>query len=283
VQTLRRRSLRRQGWPISRGNRLWRVERRQTKVSRDSSRGWKAAVTHGPGFRLADRRTRRDKCKGDFERATSSSSSSSSSKQPAAACIMQAVGNGRTRNVCRMNVLVTPAPPLHRGVNLMRPAQKGWEPTNEWPNERCAAGLRDFPEEISKHRRRRYRYGKRSIRRAYTRLLALLDRQMRTVKRLKYSDNVTRTYISLNSEAFPVDFKNKLQYDIVLIFISRDRWSHNIRISRNQEIKIIRNVKFYRIWIEIHNGAICLLTRYGVCKMFRSHPHQRKGWSFMSC
>lgn len=132
--------------------------------------------------------------------SSSPSSSTSSSKQRAAACIMQAVGNGRTRRLS--HECPVRSRPCCIGVNLMRPAQKERETANEWPNERCAAGLRDFPEEISRLRRRRYRYGTRSILRAYTRLLAFLNRQTRAVKRLKYCDNVTRTYTCLSTRKF---------------------------------------------------------------------------------
>lgn len=108
-------------------------------------------------------------------------------QQPTAACIMQVVGNGRTRNVCRADAA--------SGVNLMRPAQKEREPSNEWPNERCTSGLRDFPEEISKYRRpgRAPIWTDRFALGLLVRSIALSD--PRRVKSLKYCDNVTRACV----------------------------------------------------------------------------------------
>lgn len=87
-----------------------------------------------------ERKRKREMSKGDFQ-----TSKRDVLQQPTTACIMQVVGNGRMRNVCRADAASE--------VNLMRPTQKEREQTNEWPNERCASGLRDFPEEISKRRR----------------------------------------------------------------------------------------------------------------------------------
>lgn len=114
------------------------VEWRQTKVSHDSSWGWKLAVTREdfgrPSAEKERGRARWGRCKtGDFRASKRDDPIVVVLQQPTAR--MHYASRGKWTDVkC-----------LSRGhaasVNLMRPAQKEREPTDEWPNERCASEL----------------------------------------------------------------------------------------------------------------------------------------------